>query len=152
MGRSKKTFQRNKGLMPLSDSQHAHGLGSEIFKTVHIRHLWRSTVGDALAKVTFVQKVIKGKLFVMVEHGGWAYQLTLLKADILSKLQKNTDIEIKDIQFLQTMDIPKEVSFLKKPATDHKFSRRNGASSQEPESIQNLMARIRTKHIGLKQN
>lgn len=150
MARSKKIFRRNQGLKPLSRDQYAVGLGSEIFKTVEIRKIWVEVVGKSIAEVTFVQKCIKGKLYILVEHGGWAYQLTLLKPNILEKLKKYTQYKITDVQWVQSQSLPENHKVKHEAALRHKFKQQKNSAAQGKETIDALLARVREKHIKLK--
>ena len=72
--------------------------------------MWGEVVGEAIAKVTKPEKIIKGNvLLVRVLDSVWSQELSLQKEDILEKLfEVDTGAHIQDIQFV-TGD-PKSIS------------------------------------------
>lgn len=77
-----------------------------IFDTVAIREQWPKIVGPMLAGKTFVKKCTGTKLYVSVEHGGWAYQLNMMKRDIVSKVRTHAKVPIEDIKWTQEAVLP----------------------------------------------
>lgn len=129
----------------LGDRIPRFGKGKDVFETVEIRRLWPEIVGDYLAEKTFVKKLYFKKLIVSVEHGGWAHQLNMMKADILTKLRKKTKIDIDDIQWnqeqLETMSASADRKTIR-----NKFQRREPTSDA---SLQDIMSRVRSLHKDL---
>jgi hypothetical protein len=89
------------------------GLGSVIDSALHQNSLaegirphralalWREVVGDTLAQASTAETVRGGVLFVRARSGVWAHELTLLRGDILQRLNSRlggavlTDIHFK---------------------------------------------------------
>lgn len=72
----------------------------KVIKSQLILDAWDSTVGEKISKISSAVSFKNGILFVEVSNSSWLYELTLLKPDILKKLNstlnKNT---IKDLRF-----------------------------------------------------
>lgn len=72
----------------------------KIIKSQLILDTWDTSVGEKISKISTAVSFKNGILFVEVSTSSWLYELTMLKPDILKKLNgalnKNT---IKDIRF-----------------------------------------------------
>lgn len=55
------------------------------FKTLQ---MWDSVVGEAIARVTAVEKMKDGDLYVRVRNPSWRMELNFRKRDIVEKLNK----------------------------------------------------------------
>jgi hypothetical protein len=72
--------------------------------------LWREIVGDALAEASTAETVRGGVLFVRARSGVWAHELTLLRGDILQRLNSRLGgAVISDIHFKAGGRRPKAV-------------------------------------------
>ena len=61
---------------------------------------WANVVGTALAEVTRAEKVSKGVLRIAVKDSVWAYHLSMLKPQLIKKLNNHAGSKvIKDIFF-----------------------------------------------------
>ena len=62
--------------------------------------IWEEVVGEKIAKVTRVERVESGRLFIHVSKPTWRNELVLLKREIIAKLNKTLGGEvINDIIF-----------------------------------------------------
>jgi predicted nucleic acid-binding Zn ribbon protein len=66
-------------------------------KTYAVITDWKQIVGDSVAAVTTPEKLTNGVLQVKVANPVWKYELTMRKAEILSKIAKAHPYEVKDI-------------------------------------------------------
>ena len=72
----------------------------EKLKEAKILEVWNKEVGEKISNHTLPEKLVKGKLFVKVDSNVWMNQLTFLKKDIITKLNKAIGENlIKDIYF-----------------------------------------------------
>jgi len=61
---------------------------------------WSGLVGPALAEVTRAEKVVNGVLRVAVKDSVWAYHLSMLKPQLIKKLNSHVGSRIvRDIYF-----------------------------------------------------
>ncbi len=61
---------------------------------------WAEIVGPPLCEVTKADSISRGKLKVLVKDSVWAYHLTMLKPQLISKLNKEAGaVVVKDIFF-----------------------------------------------------
>lgn len=61
---------------------------------------WAEIVGPPLCEVTQADSISRGKLKVLVKDSVWAYHLTMLKPQLISKLNKEAGVVVvKDIYF-----------------------------------------------------
>lgn len=61
---------------------------------------WADIVGSALAEATRAEKVANGILFVAVKDSVWAYHLSMLKPQLIKKLNNHVGSKIiRDIYF-----------------------------------------------------
>jgi predicted nucleic acid-binding Zn ribbon protein len=61
---------------------------------------WADIVGPPLCSVTKADSISRGKLKVLVKDSVWAYHLTMLKPQLISKLNKEAGVVVvKDIYF-----------------------------------------------------
>ncbi len=61
---------------------------------------WPEAVGPPLCEVTRAESISRGKLKVLVKDSVWAYHLTMLKPQLISKLNKEAGSKVvKDIFF-----------------------------------------------------
>jgi hypothetical protein len=75
--------------------------------------LWREVVGDTLAQASTAETVRGGVLFVRARSGVWAHELTLLRGDILQRLNsKLGGAVLSDIHFKSGGRRPKTMSVL----------------------------------------
>lgn len=69
----------------------------EVYKTMQI---WESIVGETIAKVTRVEKIQDGDLYVKVRNPAWRMELNFRKKEIAIRLNKEIGNEmIKNIIF-----------------------------------------------------
>ncbi|HHY37611.1 MAG TPA: DUF721 domain-containing protein [Clostridia bacterium] len=74
--------------------------GERRAKEITAASAWNAVVGPEIAKRTSVLSVKDGRLYVGVETSTWAHQLTLLKTEILSRLNRVVgEAVLKDIRF-----------------------------------------------------
>ena len=75
------------------------GLGKKLKQYEAVR-IWKEVVGERIANVATPTKIINGTLIVKVEKSTWRNELSLLKREIISKLNAALKEEIvKDIRF-----------------------------------------------------
>ena len=73
--------------------------------------LWREVVGDTLAQASTAETVRGGVLFVRARSGVWAHELTLLRGDILQRLNSRLGgAVLSDIHFKAGGRRPKQLS------------------------------------------
>lgn len=61
---------------------------------------WESVVGERIAQMTKVTRILQGVLFVHVKTSTWRNELTLRKKEIIDKLNNIIGAEVvKDIKF-----------------------------------------------------
>lgn len=63
----------------------------EQFRTLQI---WEQVVGETIAKVTSVEKLTDGDLFVRVRNPSWRMELNFRKKDIATRLNEAVGSEI----------------------------------------------------------
>ena len=63
----------------------------EEYKTLQI---WNEVVGESIAKMTTVEKMKEGDLYVKVMNPSWRMELNFRKRDIVSKLNKSIGYEM----------------------------------------------------------
>ena len=75
------------------------GLGSKL-KEYDVVNAWPSIVGEQIANVAIAESIKDGKLFVRVSRSTWRNELTMLKKELITKINQtmNGDI-VKDIIF-----------------------------------------------------
>ncbi len=62
---------------------------------------WNKVVGDRIASVTEAVKIEKGVLVVRVQNGPWRNELSLLKNEVIEKLNRTLGEElVKEIRFV----------------------------------------------------
>ncbi|AOS82682.1 hypothetical protein BIU88_00015 [Chlorobaculum limnaeum] len=61
---------------------------SEAYEEYKTLQLWDSVVGDAIARVTSVEKMKEGDLYVKVRNPSWRMELNFRKRDIVVRLNK----------------------------------------------------------------
>ncbi|MCB1198276.1 MAG: DUF721 domain-containing protein [Deltaproteobacteria bacterium] len=138
--KSNNKFPRNLGMQHVGRQMPSFGKGKNVFQTVELRRLWPEIVGEYLAQKTYVKKVYLQKLIVAVAHGGWAYQLNMMKSDILNKLQKKSNIKITDIQWQQE-DIADFAPQTQSKSMRNKFSRKD--LDTRDSTLQDILMRVR---------
>jgi len=75
--------------------------------------LWQEVVGDTLAQASTAETVRGGVLFVRARSGVWAHELTLLRGEILQRLNSRLGgAVISDIHFKAGGRRPKELTNL----------------------------------------
>jgi predicted nucleic acid-binding Zn ribbon protein len=75
------------------------GLGKKLKQYEAVR-VWEEVVGERIAKVAVPTKIINGTLIVKVEKSTWRNELSLLKREIIAKINTSLKEEIvKDIKF-----------------------------------------------------
>jgi predicted nucleic acid-binding Zn ribbon protein len=61
---------------------------------------WPKIIGEAVAKVSAVERVEKGVLFVKVESSAWRNELTFMRREVIKKINDFLGEElIRDIRF-----------------------------------------------------
>ena len=64
--------------------------------------VWNEAVGSHIARNTFPKRIDRGVLFVIVKSSVWVHELSLLKQDIIGRLNARLSEEIvRDIRFAQ---------------------------------------------------
>jgi len=61
------------------------------YKTLQI---WEKVVGDTIAKVTVIEKMKDGELYVRVRNPSWRMELNFRKRDIVNRLNKAIGYEM----------------------------------------------------------
>jgi predicted nucleic acid-binding Zn ribbon protein len=75
------------------------GLGKKLRQYEAVR-IWQDVVGEQIARVAIPTKIINGTLIVKVEKSTWRNELSLLKREIIAKINAALKEEIvKDIKF-----------------------------------------------------
>jgi predicted nucleic acid-binding Zn ribbon protein len=75
------------------------GLGKKLRQYGAVR-IWQDVVGEQIARVAIPTKIINGILIVKVEKSTWRNELSLLKREIIAKINTALKEEIvKDIKF-----------------------------------------------------
>ena len=75
------------------------GLGKKLKQYEAVR-IWQEVVGERIAKVATPTKINNGILVVKVEKSTWRNELSLLKREIITKLNSALKEEVvKDIKF-----------------------------------------------------
>lgn len=69
---------------------------------------WPEVIGEKMAAVTRAEKILKGKLFIAVKDSTWAYHLTLLKPQILDKINQYAGRKIVDEIYFRVGEIEQE--------------------------------------------
>ena len=75
------------------------GLGKKLKQYEAVR-IWQEVVGERIAKVATPTKIINGILIVKVERSTWRNELSLMRREIIAKINAALKEEIvKDIKF-----------------------------------------------------
>lgn len=83
----------------LSSLMQELGLGKKLKQYEAVR-VWREIVGERIAKVAIATKIINGTLIVKVAKSTWRNELSLMKKEIIAKINAALKEEIvKDIKF-----------------------------------------------------
>mgnify|MGYP001805992470 FL=1 len=61
---------------------------TEAYEEYKTLQLWDSVVGDAIARVTTVEKMKEGDLYVKVRNPSWRMELNFRKLDIVGRMNK----------------------------------------------------------------
>lgn len=61
--------------------------------------IWGESVGEEIAKNTQPQYIKQGILFVNTVSPVWAHQLTIIKSEILDKINRHLSVPVKDVRF-----------------------------------------------------
>jgi predicted nucleic acid-binding Zn ribbon protein len=61
---------------------------TEAYEEYKTLQLWDSVVGDAIARVTTVEKMKEGDLYVKVRNPSWRMELNFRKRDIVGRMNK----------------------------------------------------------------
>lgn len=125
----RRTTDDNRSIQPLSSilwSLMNHIGGERRVKEIIAASAWNAVVGPEIAKRTAVLSVKEGRLYVGVETSTWAHQLTLLKAEILSRLNRKVgEVALRDIRFRVGVpqQLPEDVAFLQRDQERHSQDR-----------------------------
>lgn len=66
----------------------------------HALKIWKSVVGDTIARMTEVEKFARGILYIQVHNPSWRNELFFRKKNIIGRLNKAVGNElVKDIVF-----------------------------------------------------
>ena len=102
--RNPQAFRRTRGMAPAANAVNGFLQSQELAQMLrpHLAKVhWAAVVGPQVAGVTQVESVRDGVLFVRVKNSVWANELTLLKEDMLRRLNSKlggrilTDIHFK---------------------------------------------------------
>jgi predicted nucleic acid-binding Zn ribbon protein len=63
----------------------------ELFETLKI---WNTVVGDTISKVTKVERLIEGDLYIRVTNPSWRMELNFRKREIASRLNREIGKEM----------------------------------------------------------
>lgn len=73
---------------------------NEAYEQYRTLQVWETAVGDGVSKVTTIEKIRDGNLYIKVTNPSWRMELNFRKTDIRSKLNKAIGYElVKDIVF-----------------------------------------------------
>jgi predicted nucleic acid-binding Zn ribbon protein len=73
---------------------------SESYEQYRTLEIWKTVVGEGVAKVTTVEKIKDGNLYIKVRNPSWRMELNFRKADIRNKLNTAIGHElVSDIIF-----------------------------------------------------
>lgn len=61
---------------------------TEAYDEYKTLQMWESVVGEAIARVTAVEKMKEGELYVKVRNPSWRMELNFRKRDIVARLNK----------------------------------------------------------------
>lgn len=67
---------------------------NEALEQYRMLQVWDSVVGDAVAKVTKVERISEGDLYIRVSSSTWRMELNFRKKEIIEKINKATGKEI----------------------------------------------------------
>lgn len=73
--------------------------GSKYKDLFVVSRAWPEIVGELIANRTFLQKIDKGILYIMVDNSIWMQELVLRKWSIINQLKKDYALEIENIIF-----------------------------------------------------
>jgi len=82
---------RKKAPRPLGSlmSELCRNIGmTEAYGEYKTLQMWDDVVGEAIAKVTDVEKMMDGNLYVRVRNPSWRMELNFRKRDIVTRLNK----------------------------------------------------------------
>jgi predicted nucleic acid-binding Zn ribbon protein len=75
------------------------GLGKKLKQYEAVR-IWKEVVGERIARVATPTKIMNGILIVRVEKSTWRNELSLLKTEIIAKINSALKEQVvKDIKF-----------------------------------------------------
>ncbi|ACF10433.1 conserved hypothetical protein [Chlorobaculum parvum NCIB 8327] len=67
---------------------------TEAYDEYKTLHAWENVVGETIAKVTSVEKMKDGNLYVKVKSPSWRMELNFRKRDITTRLNKAVGYEM----------------------------------------------------------
>jgi predicted nucleic acid-binding Zn ribbon protein len=67
---------------------------TQAYEEYKMLQIWDGVVGDAIAKITAVEKMKEGDLYVKVMNPSWRMELNFRKRDIVSRLNKAIGYEM----------------------------------------------------------
>ncbi|PWW81293.1 MULTISPECIES: DUF721 domain-containing protein [Prosthecochloris] len=66
----------------------------------HALKVWHTVVGETIARITEVEKFVKGVLYVRVLNPSWRNELSFMKKNIVGRLNETIGkVMVKDIVF-----------------------------------------------------
>lgn len=120
----------------------------KIIKSQLILDAWDGAVGEKISKISTAAAFKNGILFVEVSNSSWLYELTLLKPDILKKLNGvlNKNI-IKDIRFSVAKIQNKAAQGKSGISSDAFSSEKISLSTKEVQEIENIVKEIKDEKL-----
>lgn len=133
------------------------------YKTIQsqlILDIWDSSVGEKISKISTAAAFKNGVLFVEVSTSSWLYELTMLKQDIIEKLNNALNKKtIEDIRFCVAAIKNKTASKKSGIFLDEKDAEDISLSEKELQDIENTVKEIKdeklkniTKNILIQEN
>lgn len=119
-----------------------------IIKSQLILDIWDASVGEKISKISTAIAFKNGILFVEVSTSSWLYELTMLKPDIIKKLNgalnKNM---IKDIRFSVAKIQNKTTQGKSGTFSDGLFSEDVSLSTKDIEETENIVKEIKDEKL-----
>ena len=113
-------------------------------------HMWGDIVGSGIDKVSNAVMCKDGVLFVEVENSVWAQELSLIKINIIKKINKTLGKgTVKDIRF-RTVGIIKKnknIECNRETGNTYNIFKREPISEEDIEKIRNLASNINDPQV-----
>lgn len=138
------------GLQPIGQAGNFGRVTPQLKQLLRLRQQWPAIVGPSLSQKICPLKISGDVLTVLTPHNGWAYQLTMMQTEIITKVQAQTGIALTQVKW-QVGALPEAQAGPEKPR-GQKCSTQHRTSPSQDQSVMDVVARVRKLHQKLVQS